>query len=118
MNFTHKLLAFSLSLAVLCFALGSSEAAVAVKGKNLDNIDDIVNAASVGGAELKKHSLGIFSYIEGGINAQSQHTELAVRYFQNNGSVASTKFDGKFTNSYGLGHGNSGRQAAVSSIAG
>ena len=49
MNFTHKLLAFSVSLAVLCSALVSSGAAVTVKGKNLDNIDDIVNTASVGG---------------------------------------------------------------------
>ena len=34
------------------------------------------------------------------------------------GSAASTKFDGKFTNSYGTGHGNFGREFAVSSISG
>lgn len=118
MNFTHKLLAASLSLAVLSFAMGLSEAAVTVKGKNLDNIDDIVNTASGGSAEMKKHSLGIFSYIEGGQSSQTQHTELAVRQFQNNGTAASTKFDGKFTNSYGTVQGNSGREFAVSSISG
>ena len=117
MNFKNKILAASLFMTVLFYALGT-EAAVTIKGKNLDNIDDIVNTASGGSAELKKHSLGIFSYIEGGQSSQTQHTELAVRQFQNNGTAASTKFDGKFTNSYGLGHGNSGRQAAVSSIAG
>ena len=117
MNFKNKILAASLFMTVLFYSLGT-EAAVTIKGKNLDNIDDIVNTASGGSAELKKHSLGIFSYIEGGQSSQTQHTELAVRQFQNNGTAASTKFDGKFTNSYGLGHGNSGRQAAVSSIAG
>ena len=121
MNFKNKILAASLFMTVLFYSLGT-EAAVTIKGKNLDNIDDIVNTASGGSAELKKHSLGIFSYIEGyierGQSIQTQHTELAVRQFQNNGTAASTKFDGKFTNSYGLGHGNSGRQAAVSSISG
>lgn len=108
MNFKNKILAASLFMTVLFYALGT-EAAVTIKGKNLDNIDDIVNTASGGSAELKKHSLGIFSYIEGGQSSQTQHTELAVRQFQNNGTAASTKFDGKFTNSYGLGQGNSGR---------
>ena len=39
-----------------------SEASVTIKGKNLDDIDDIVSLTTDGGkAEMKKYSLGILS---------------------------------------------------------
>ena len=65
MNFKNKILAASLSLSVLFSALGA-EAAVTIKGKNLDNIDDIVETALGGerSAELRKYSLGLFNYQE------------------------------------------------------
>ena len=116
-GFTHKLLAASLFLAVLCFALGSSETAVTVKGKNLDNIDEIVNNASGGSAELKKYSLGIVNYSEQKSDS-SQRTSLIIEQIQNGGNSSSEKFNNSFRNSYGVGHSNSGRQAAVSSISG
>ena len=116
MNFTNKLLAASLSLAVLFLALGSSEAAVTVKGKNLDKIDDIVATASGGSAELKKYSLGIFNYSEQKPGSRQQ-TSLIIDQIQNNGTY-SEKFTKSFTQSYGTGHSNSGRQAAVSGISG
>ena len=51
MNFKNKILAASLSLSVLFSALGA-EAAVTIKGKKLDNIDDIVETALGGGEVL------------------------------------------------------------------
>lgn len=59
MTFKQKILLTVLSLTALIFS-ASSEAAVSIKGKNLDNIDDIISTATDGGsASLKKYSPGI-----------------------------------------------------------
>ena len=61
MNYSKKLLFIALCLATL-FLASSSRASVTIKGKTLDEIDDIVSIATDGGtAEMKKFSLGVLA---------------------------------------------------------
>ena len=61
MKFKQRILYGALCLMVLALAV-SSEASVTIKGKPLDDIDDVVSVATDGGtAELKKYSLGVLA---------------------------------------------------------
>ena len=61
MRFRRKILFTALCLWALVSAC-ISEASVTIKGKPLDEIDDIVSTATDGGtAEMKKYSLGVLA---------------------------------------------------------
>ena len=63
MNLKCKVLCALLCMTAL-FGAVSSEAAVSVRGKNLDDIEDIISTATDGNANLPKYSLGIMRYME------------------------------------------------------
>ena len=62
MKFKQRILYGALCLMVLALAV-SSEASITIKGKNLDEIDDIVGfATNSGKPEMKKYSLGVMQF--------------------------------------------------------
>ena len=61
MQFKQKFLFYVLCLWAL-ISVSVSEASVTIRGKPLDEIDDIVSTATDGGtAEMKKYSLGVLA---------------------------------------------------------
>ena len=101
----------------------SSEAAVSVKGKNLDDIEDIISTATGGSANIPKYSLGIMRYMEevkggGGIIPinQAKQGNFFIKQISGDASAASAKYESTLLNDYVGGSSFTGMYAAASSL--
>lgn len=75
MQFKQKFLFYVLCMWALVSAC-ISEASVTIKGKPLDEIDDIVSTATDGGtAEMKKYSLGVLANVDFGDDYKSLYVQ-------------------------------------------
>ena len=117
MNLKCKILCALLCLTVLIFAV-SSEAAVSVKGKNLDDIEDIISTATDGNANLPKYSLGIMRYMgaktinDVRIINQAKTQDFSVKKIGDTNDA----YTAALTNDYTGGNPYAGMYAAASSL--
>ena len=122
MNLKCKVLCALLCMTAL-FGAVSSEAAVSVRGKNLDDIEDIISTATDGNANLPKYSLGIMRYMgdktirePGTTVTQTKRGDMFISQVSGDAAAGSAQYEARLSSDYADGSSFAGMYAAASSL--